>query len=379
MAQALGGSSAPIVMSLGGLVGQSLASNPAWATLPVSLYGLGLALGTLPAAFIMRAWGRRSGYLLGAGFGIAAGLIAALGIYWSAFAIFCAGTFTAGLWGAYVQSYRFAATDGAEGPLKAKAISWVMIGGLAAAIIGPQLVIITRESVPGMPYLGSFLSQAALPLLSIPILLALRPPPVVRAAETGEKGRSLTQILLNPRYMLAVAAGVVSYSMMAFVMTAAPIAMVGSGHSVTNATIGIQWHLLAMFGPSFFTGALMKRFGKERVTAAGMVLMALSAVVALNGMQLFNFWGSLALLGIGWNFGFIGATAMVTDCHNSAERAKAQGANDFLVFGATAIFSFLAGSILDSAGWQMLNWLLFPPLALILVPLLWQAARKAEG
>ena len=175
-AQALGGSSAPIVMSLGGLVGQQLADNPAWVTLPVSLFGLGLAIGTLPAAFVMRAWGRRGGYLFGALFGLAAGLIAAFGIFVSSFLLFCVGCFTAGLYGSYVQSYRFAAADAAEGALKARAISWVMVGGLIAAVIGPQLVIWTRDSFPGTPYVGSFLSQAALPLLSIPILLMLRTP-----------------------------------------------------------------------------------------------------------------------------------------------------------------------------------------------------------
>ncbi|MGX5636885.1 MFS transporter [Brevundimonas diminuta ATCC 11568] len=373
-AQALGGASPPIVMSLGGLVGQQLAADPAWVTFPVSLFGLGLALGTLPAAFIMRRHGRRNGYLTGALFGIASGLIAAFGIFAASFVIFCLGAFTAGLYGAYVQSYRFAAADGAEGDLKAKAISWVMVGGLVAAVVGPQLVIWTRDAVPGTPYVGSFLSQAALALLVIPVLLMLRSPPdVARAGASG--GRPLRKILRAPRYMLAVATGVVSYGLMAFVMTTAPVAMVNTGHSVDSAALGIQWHLLAMFAPSFFTGRLLARFGKERVAAVGMVLIAVSAVVALSGMAVANFWLSLMIMGVGWNFSFIGATAMVTDCHTPEERGKAQGANDFFVFGATAIVSFLAGAVLNTAGWQAINWLLFPPIALILAPLLWQAAR----
>ena len=373
-AQALGGASPPIVMSLGGLVGQQLAADPAWVTFPVSLFGLGLALGTLPAAFIMRRHGRRNGYLTGALFGIASGLIAAFGIFAASFVIFCLGAFTAGLYGAYVQSYRFAAADGAEGDLKAKAISWVMVGGLVAAVVGPQLVIWTRDAVPGTPYVGSFLSQAALALLVIPVLLMLRSPPdVARAGASG--GRPLRKILRAPRYMLAVATGVVSYGLMAFVMTTAPVAMVNTGHSVDSAALGIQWHLLAMFAPSFFTGRLLARFGKERVAAVGMVLIAVSAVVALSGIAVANFWLSLMIMGVGWNFSFIGATAMVTDCHTPEERGKAQGANDFFVFGATAIVSFLAGAVLNTAGWQAINWLLFPPIALILAPLLWQAAR----
>ena len=378
-AQALGGASPPIIMSLGGLVGQQLASNPAWVTFPVSLFGLGLALGTLPAAFFMRNIGRRNAYVLGAVTGIIGGLIAAFGIFTKSFAIFCLGAFVAGFYSSYVQSYRFAATDSAEGDLKAKAISWVMVGGLAGAVIGPQLVIWTRDALPGASYAGSFISQALLPVIAIPILLMLRRPPSEPADQTESGGRTLLQILASPRYILAVSAGVASYGLMAFVMTAAPIAMVADGHSVDDAALGIQWHLLAMFAPSFITGRLMARFGKERVTAVGLLLIAISGLVALAGLELLHFWGSLALLGIGWNFSFIGATAMVTDCHTPAERSKAQGANDFLIFGTTAAVSFLAGSILHSSGWAMINWLIFPVVALILVPLVWQSAGAGRA
>jgi MFS family permease len=377
-AQALGAASPPIVVSLGGLVGQSLSSDPALATLPVSLFNLGLALGTLPAAAVMRRFGRRNGYLLGTTFGMVAGLVAALGIAAASFIVFCLGTFTAGFYAAYVQSYRFAATDSTPAALRAKAISWVMVGGLIAAVIGPQLVIWTRSSIPGMPFAGSFLSQAALALLAMPVLLLLRAP---RAGGAGpastDGGRSLGEILRMPRFILSVAAGVVSYGLMTFVMTAAPMAMVGHGHSVDHAALGIQWHVLAMFAPSFVTGYLITWFGKERVTAAGLLLTAASAAVALSGLGLVHFWGSLILLGIGWNFGFIGATAMVADCHTAAERGKAQGANDFMVFGVVAAASFFSGSLLHASGWQTINWLIFPSVALILVPLIWRAARRS--
>lgn len=378
-AQALGAASPPIIISLGGLVGQQLSEDPALVTLPVSLFNLGLALGTLPSAFVMRRYGRRPGYVFGASFGIAAGLLATLGIVSASFLIFCLGTFTAGFYAAYVQSYRFAATDAAEGPLKAKAISWVMVGGLAAAIIGPQLVIWTRDAFPAMPFAGSFLSQAVLAAMAIPVLLLLRTPRPVAGAGRQETGRPLAQILLSPRYMLAVAAGVVSYGLMTFVMTAAPIAMVGHGHSVDHAALGIQWHVLAMFAPSFVTGYLMALFGKERVTAVGLLLIAVSGAVALGGLDLFHFWVSLILLGVGWNFGFIGATAMITDCHTPEERGKAQGANDFMVFGTVAAASFFSGTLLHASGWQTINWLIFPAVAFILVPLVWQAARRSPA
>ena len=380
MAAALGSASPPILISLGGLVGQRLASDPAMATLPVSLFNLGLALGTLPAAYLMRRYGRRSAYVFGACFGIVSGLIAAFGVISAVFAVFCAGATLAGFYAAYVQSYRFAAADGVEGPMKAKAISWVMLGGLAAAIIGPQLVIHTRDSIPDAPFAGAFFSQAALALLAIPVLLMLRTPkPAAMGAGAAEGGRGLGELLSSPRYLLAVATGIVSYGLMTFVMTAAPMAMVGHGHSVDHAAQGIQWHVLAMFAPSFVTGRLIARFGAERVAAVGLVVTALSGAVALGGMDLGHFWVSLILLGVGWNFGFIGASAMVAAAHSPAERGKAQGLNDFLVFGVVAAASFFSGALLNASGWRMINWLIFPAVALILAPLVWRTARRPQA
>ena len=369
-AQALGAASPPIIISLGGIVGQTLSSVPALATLPVSLYNLGLALGTIPAAMVMKRLGRRGGYLIGASIGVVSGLVATLGIVGATFVIFCLGTFMAGFYGAYVQSYRFAAADAATGALKAKAISWVMIGGLAAAVIGPQLVIWTRDALPAAPFAGSFLSQAALALLALPVLMLLRAPrPAAAAAAQAGGGRPLGEIMRSPRFILAVSAGVVSYGLMSFVMTAAPMAMVGCGFTVGEAAFGIQWHVLAMFAPSFFTGNLIARFGKEKITALGLVLIAASGAVALAGLDLGNFFVSLILLGIGWNFGFIGATAMVTDCHTPEERGRVQGANDFIVFGTVAVASFSSGSLLTASGWEAVNWMIFPIVAAVLVPL----------
>jgi MFS family permease len=379
-AQALGGASPPIIISLGGLVGQMLAPSPALITLPVSLFTLGLALGTIPAAIIMRQFGRRGGYLLGALIGVFSGLIATFGIIDDAFTVFCLGTFIAGFSASYVQSYRFAATDSAPDSFRAKAISWVMVGGLLAGIIGPQLVIWTRDSVPGAPFAGSFLSQSLLALLAIPVIALLRAPaptPTVSAPAAGS-GRPLLQIMATPRFILAASTGIISYGLMSFVMTAAPIAMTGCGHTVGEAALGIQWHVLAMFGPSFVTGHLITRYGKERIAALGLCLIASAAVIALTGLAVWHFWVSLILLGVGWNFGFIGATAMVTDCHTPEERAKVQGVNDFLVFGTVAIASFSSGALLNASGWAAINWLVFPAVALALAPLLWWRVR-GEG
>ena len=378
LAQSLGAASGPIVISLGGLVGQDLATDPAFATLPVSIYNLGLALGTVPAAWVMRQYGRRSGYLLGAMIGVLSGLIAAGAISFGAFIFFCLGTFLAGLYASYVQSYRFAAADGREGADGGRAISWVMVGGLVAAIIGPQLVIATRDAVPGVPFAGSFLSQAALALIAFFVLTRLRgrQPAVTAQTSSDDGGRTVLQLLASPKYMLGVAAGVVSYGLMSFVMTAAPLAMVGCGHSIDHAAWGIQWHVLAMFTPSLVTGKLIARFGKEKVTTAGLIIIGISGAVALTGLDLRHFFISLILLGIGWNFGFIGATAMVAAAHTEAERGRAQGLNDFAVFGTVAALSFFSGALMQASGWHLINLLMFPFIAIVLAPLVWQAARR---
>lgn len=386
-AQALGGASPAIIVSLGGLVGQQLASNPALATLPVSIFNLGLAIGTLPAAWVMRRHGRRLGYLFGAGLGLVAGLVAAFGIYQQLFVIFCLGTMIAGFYASYVQSYRFAVADGAPDDIKPRLISWVMVGGLFAAVIGPQTVIWTRDLVPWAPFAGSFVAQAILAALAIPVIWRLRSvsaqkqPPQASAIsatannQSGEPSRSLKEIASQPRFILAVTAGVVSYALMSFVMTAAPVAMVGCGHTVGEAALGIQWHVLAMFAPSFFTGRLIQRFGVKTITALGLIILAASGAVGLAGLGLEHFWIALVLLGVGWNFGFIGATTMVTSCHRPNEKNRVQAMNDFLVFGSVAISSFASGKLLSVAGWEIINWMIFPCVAVVLLMMVWESRQ----
>lgn len=377
-AQALGGASPPIIISLGGIVGLMLASDPTLSTLPVSLYNLGLALSTLPAALLMRQMGRRVAYLLGALLGCASGLVAAMAILRGDFVLFCIGTSMAGFYGACVQSYRFAAADAVAPALRSIAISRVMIGGLAAAIIGPQLVIWTRDALPAAPFAGSFFAQAALACLALPIIAMFRTPGPASATASGPPARPLSKIARTPQFGVAVVAGVVTYGLMSFVMTASPMAMVACGHTIGEAALGIQWHVLAMFSPSFFTGHLIARFGKPGMTAIGLVMIAASALLALAGLELLNFWGSLVLLGVGWNFGFIGATAMLTDCYHPSERAKVQGLNDFLVFGTVAIASFSSGQLLNTSGWATINMLMFPLVGTVLALLGWLAWRKSQ-
>ncbi|MYN12495.1 MFS transporter [Pusillimonas sp. TS35] len=379
-AQALGGSAPPIIISLGGIVGQQLAGDPALATLPVSLYYLGLAMFTIPAALLARRLGRRLSYAGGAALSIVAGLVAAYGIVSGQFLMFCLSTLLAGYYGACVQNYRFAASDSVTAPERPKAIARIMAGGLVAAVIGPQVVIWTRDAWPGAPFAGSFLGMTALALLAMPILLSLHtPPPAAAAVHEDAQTRSLWEIAGNPRFAVAAIAGIISYGLMSFVMTAAPMAMVHHGHSVGEAALGIQWHVLAMYGPSFFTGHLITRFGKITITTLGLLMIAAAAALALTGLGLFHFWGMLILLGLGWNFGFIGATALVTDTYRPAERGKVQALNDFLIFGTVAIASFSSGQLLNAAGWGRINGLILPVIAAVLVLLAWLALSNRRS
>src|SRR5690625_4026245 len=317
----------------------------------------------------MQIMGRRVAYIVGACAGVFSGLWAAWGILNSSFIDFCIGTSLAGFYGACVQSYRFAAADAVEPSIKPRAISLIMVGGLMAAVIGPQVVIWTRNAIPDTPFAGSFFSQAALALFALPVIMLLRMPKSTKV-QFSERGRDLTQIALQPSYIASAVASVVSFGLMSFIMTAAPMAMVSMGYGIDTAAVGIQWHVLSMFAPSFFTGRLIQRFGKVNITALGLIIIASSAVAALSGTSVFHFYLSLILLGVGWNFGFVGATAMVTDCYEDSERSKTQALTDFLVFGTVAIASFSSGKLLSTLGWSAINIAMFP-IVVIVLAMLW--------
>ncbi|HJE62350.1 MAG TPA: MFS transporter [Alcaligenes faecalis] len=371
--QALGGANPALVVALSSLVGQKMASSPDLATLPVGIFNLGLAVGILPAAYLMRRLGRQGGYIIGALLGIGAGLLAAAGIYSLSFVMFCVGTLLAGLYASYVQSYRFAAADDASNTFRPKAISWVMAGGLLGAIIATQTIIHTQDIWPEHPFAAAFLAQAALAALVLPFAFGLRLAPGTRNQQ--EKipytGRPLREIASNSYFIIAVVAGVASYVLMNFLMTASPLAMVMHGHSLKESTLGIQWHILAMFGPSFFTGNLIKRFGKIPITFAGVLLLGLASIVALLGMTVPHFWVSLILLGLGWNFGFIGATNMVVDCYRPEERGRVQALNDFIIFTCVALSSFTSGRVLAVYGWYGVNTWTLPISAVVMLALAW--------
>jgi MFS family permease len=359
LAQALAGGNSVVIVGTAGIVGGMLADK-AFATVPVSTYVLGMWIGTLPVGIISKKFGRLAAFELGALCGTIAGLLCCLAVLQSSFGLLCAGTLFGGFYASVHQSYRFAAADTARDAFKAKAISWVMAGGMFSAFVGPQLVIVTKDLWPPHLFAASYLAQAGVAILSGLVLLLVRIPRVVDTDRHLPGGRPLIEIFRQPRLIVAVVCGVASYSMMNLVMTSAPVAMLDCNHSVTDAALGLQWHVLAMFAPSLFTGALITRFGTDHVAGCGLAIIAAGALLALTGITIWHFWAALVLLGIGWNFAFVGATALVTLCHRPNERNKVQAVNDFLVFGSMALGSFSSGALLARYGWNMVAEVVLP-------------------
>jgi len=378
-AQAVVGSAAPIAISLGALAGEYLLGpDKSLATAPITGFNLGVALGALPAAAIIRRLGHRGGFMTGTVITALGGLVSTLALYQASFWLFAFGLGVIGVGGAFVQQFRFAAADNAPQEFKARAISFVLAGGVVTAVLGPQIVIYTRELLAPVMFAGSFASILVLAAAGAVILsflrMTTRASSVATIAESD--ARPLGEIAMQPRFVAALFCAVGTYALMSFVMTGAPLAMVGCGLSTDNATLGISWHVMAMFGPSFFTGTLIHRFGAERIVAIGLVLLTGCAVVALSGLALWQFWTALILLGLGWNFGFIGATAIVAASYRSSEKSKVQGFHDFVLFGSVAFASLMSGAVYNVWGWAMLNWIVFPVVVLCFLAL---GALKLPG
>lgn len=378
-AQALTGANSAVIFATGSIVGATLAPDMSFATVPISMYVLGLAAGTLPTGAISRRFGRRAAFIVGTGLGTLTGLTGSFAILHGSFALFCCATFLGGLYGSVAQSYRFAAADGASAAYRPKAVSWVMAGGVFAGVLGPQLVQWTMDVWSPYLFAFSFLVQAAVALIAMGIVAGVDMPKPAPADLHG--GRPLLDIVTQPRFIAAALCGVIAYPMMNLVMTSAPLAMKMCGLSLSDSNFGIQWHIVAMYGPSFFTGALIARFGAPRVVAAGLLLEAGAATIGLSGVTAMHFWATLIVLGTGWNFSFIGASALVLETHRPQERNKVQAFNDFLVFGMMAIGSFSSGQLLANYGWSAVIMVVFPPVAIGLVALSlasWARRRKAR-
>ncbi|MCA3561306.1 MAG: MFS transporter [Aestuariivirga sp.] len=368
-AQALYGAVTTAVVVTAGLVGSQLSPSPVWATLPMSMMIVGTALSTFPISLMMRRIGRRAGFVSCALAGGVGALVGAYAIFQRSFGLFLLGCLMIGIYQASASYYRFAAADTASPAFRPRAISWVMTGGILAALIGTLMVMETVDLFAPVTFAGTWTVMAALALIGAAILTAVDIPLIQKHG--APPGRPLREIAGQPRYIVAAMTGMLAYGIMVLVMTATPVAMLGCGFTVKDSSWVIQWHALAMFVPSFFTGSFIQRFGAERVSAIGMLLLVGAAVSGLLGLHFENFAIGLVLLGLGWNFGYIGGTTMLTETYAPEEKNKAQGLNDLLVFTTTAVTSLLAGKLLAWFGWQGVNYAVFPMVVLALAMIVW--------
>lgn len=374
--QALMLSGSSLVIATSALVGKKLASSEMWATLPISFMFIGTLLATFPASLMMRRIGRRAGFMIGPAIGLVGTAIAALAIMWSSFSLFSLGSFLIGVFNGVGYYYRFAAVDGVADSYRSRAISWVLAGGVLAAFIGPNMANWNQDLIAGFPFAGSYLSLIALYIVSI-VMAAMLRLPMPSVEERSGIQRPLSTIARQPIFLVAVIGAVVAYGVMNLLMTSTPLAMAGHGHSFSDTALVIEWHVVAMFLPSFVTGNLIARFGVSQIMGAGVLLLLGSVSVSLHGVSVLHFIIALALLGVGWNFLFVGGTTLVTDSYAPAEKAKTQGLNDFLVFGTVALTAAGSGFVHHWAGWDILNLVVVPPLALSMGALIWFARRRA--
>ena len=343
------------LVAVTGLAGYALAADKSLATVPLTSYVIGSAISTVPASLLMSAIGRRGGFQVGGAFGVAGAAMCALAIYIASFWMLCAGMLVMGIFTAFGKYYRFAAADAAEVSFRAKAISFTLAGGLIGGFFGPEMAKRTTGAFAGdLTYLAPYLSLIGVALVAILLLTRLDIPPLT-AHERKESGRPLGAIMTQPVFVVAVLAGMLSYGIMNLMMTSTPLAMRAHDHHFNDAAFVLQWHMIGMYAPSFFTGSLVSRFGVLNVILTGCAIMLVCIVAALTGEGVFNFWLSLFLLGVGWNFMYVGGSALLTEAHTSAERAKTQAANDFLIFLTMAISSASSGLLLNKSGWHAVN------------------------
>ena len=383
-AQAILGSQMPMMFVVGGLAGQMLAPNPCLATLPISLIVFG-SMTTAPwLSNTMQRFGRKVGFSIGTIGGAAGASVSAYGLYVDSFLIFLLGSYLAGIYMSAQGFYRFAASDTASDSFRPKAISYVMAGGLASAIIGPQLVKLTNDATV-IPFLGIYLTIIVLNLGGMLLFFFLDIPKPPQRSEGDPTGRTRGELLRDPKIVVAIICAMVSYALMNLVMTSTPLAVVGCGYEQDTAADIVSAHVLAMFIPSFFTGHLIARFGTTNIVALGLFILAGAGGVALMGVDLENFYIALILLGIGWNFGFIGATAMLQNAHAPEERGRVQGLNDAIVFGCVTIASLASGGLMNcaggsvTAGWTSVNLAMIPFLALAGGALIWLSLRPKDA
>jgi MFS family permease len=351
------------LIAVNGLAGAKLAPTPTLATLTVTGYVIGTALMALPASWFMKRFGRRAGFIAGALLGILGGITCAVAVSIGSFWLLCLGTLCAGTYNAFGLQYRFAAADMAPADWKPKAISWTLAGGILGGFIGPWAGKITRD-IWAVEFAATYASLSVFAVIALLIASRLRVPEMADAGQQGS-GRPLAEIARQPAFVVAVLAAALGYGTMNLLMAATPLAMDICGLPFGDAAFVLQWHVLGMYGPSFFTGSLIKRFGVLNIQMAGVVLMFACIALALSGVTLMHFWWALFLLGVGWNFLYIGGTTLLTETYKPAERAKVQGGNDFMVFGVQAVSSLSAGALVLGGGWSTLNLYAIPAVVVI--------------
>ena len=363
--QALFQSVSVMVITISGVEGWMLAADKSLATLPIAMMMVAVAVTMIPASLFMQRFGRKAGFILGATLGVAAGLLAAFAIWLESFSLFVAANMLVGCYQAFAQYYRFAAADAASANFKSRAISWVIAGGVIAAVAGPNLVRFT-QNIGTVPSALTYITMAVLAVLAI-VLLSRLALPAVGTTESHEPARTLPAIMRQPIFLTALAGSSVGAAVMLLVMTATPLAMQICGQPIGAAATVIQWHVLGMFAPSFFTGNLIRRFGVLTIMGTGVVLLAGHVAIALSGIEFLHFLSGLILLGVGWNFLFVGGTTLLTESYRPSERAKVQATHDFLMYGTVTIATFSSGSLLNNFGWQAVNLAVLPFLALALL------------
>jgi len=381
-AQAILGSAPPIAFAVGGLAAyQMLGDDKGLATAPLTAFNVGVSAGAVLVAIVARLLGRQLGFMIGASLMSVGGLIATIALFQSNFWLFVSAMIVTGISGGFTQKIRFAAADASPSTYKASAISWILAGGIVSAVLGPQIARFAGDLFETVPFAGAFLSFVPIGIVSAAVMLFLRLPALSGAhVDTAAPPRPLAEIVMTQRFATGMFCGISSYSLMTFMMTGAPLAMViGCGYSTDLSTWGIQFHVLGMFAPSFFTGRLINRFGAERVVAAGLVILMICAVVAHAGIELWNFWGALILLGMGWNFGFIGSTAIVAASYRPNEADKVQGFNDIILFTCVALASFASGQVFSAFGWEAMILPVWPLaiIGLVLIFFLYRARETA--
>jgi len=375
--QALGMSCLSLSMTIAALVGDMLAPDPSLATVPLSLQFVGTMIATIPASLFMGRHGRRLGFSLGAILGVAAGGVCAWAVFAGSFYLFSAGSLCLGFFAAHIAYYRFAAADAANVAFRSRAVSWVLAGGLVAAFLGPELAKHTRDLFEPILFAGGYLAIACLAFSSL-LLLQFLNIPAPRPEERQNRGRPLREVARQPGLVIAIFCAMVGYGAMNLVMVSTPLAMVACAHPFEAAAMVIQWHVVGMYAPSFFTGNLIHRFGAFSVIAAGALLIIACVIVNLSGIDVTQFFSGLILLGLGWNFMYVGGTTLLTECYRTEEKAKVQALNDFLVFGTTVVTAFSSGFLFNNFGWSAVNLGVLLPVALALAAVIWLARQRRK-